>query len=453
MDLVLFGLNHTTAPLEIREKLAFRAEESSDVLSQLRTSGIFMESLLLSTCNRTEVYGTADVADDSVSDLRELLTSMRQCNIESIEDYSYVHLNTQAVQHLFRVSAGLDSMVLGEVEILHQIKDAYRAATGVDATGPYLNKLFHHCFRVGKRVRNETGISTGGLSVGSSAVELAAQVLGDLSRKRALLIGAGDTGQLVARHLRHAGIGELVVTNRTHSKAEEIAGTLSGSAIPFDSYEKNLYSYDLIISAVGSPEFTVRRRMVRRKRGMFPLFIDLGVPRDIDPDIEHKTGAIVYHVDDLQAIVNRQLGKREREKSAVEKIVSEETARFMGWSDSLRAADTISALHSKLGEIRSDTVKKWEGRLSDRELEFVDRISSELVNRILHEPTVNLKGCELGSGRKNCQDCEFFIRGQGCVHGHINQELKCIITRDLFGLNTETDQQQSGAGKQEEDVD
>lgn len=434
MDLVIYGLNHTTAPIEIRERLSFKTEDASDIMVGLRKAGIFMENLLLSTCNRTEIYGLSDRAAESVKRLQSVLADTGEFQVDILLDHSYTFLNAEAVRHLFRVSTGLDSLVLGEAEILGQIKDAYRTATGVDTTGPYLNKLFHHCFQVGKRVRNETAISSGGISVGSSAVKLARKVLGKLDGKKALLIGAGDTGWLVAQHLLHAGIGKLTVTNRTESKALELALKLEGDVIPFDEYPSLLTGFDLVISAVGAPERTVKRDMLRRVRGMYPLFIDLGVPRDIDPDVDRMARAIVYHVDDLEVIVKDMRAKREVEIPRVEGIIAEETAKFVGWSDSLRAQRTIEDLRAKFEEFRGSTLEKWKGRLDKKEYDMAERITGELLNKILHEPTLSLKGCELEQGIKKCQECDMYEDGRGCIHGHFNQELKCIITRILFGI-------------------
>ncbi len=435
MDLVLYGLNHTTASIEIREMLSFKRDEASRMMKSLRSERVFSENLLLSTCNRTEVYGIAEEAAESIRKLRRILTGGIEEGTGILAGHDYSYLNAKAVGHLFRVSAGLDSMVLGEVEILGQIKDAYRSATGVDATGPYLNRLFHHCFRVGKRVRNETAISSGGYSVGSTAVELAKKVLGRLDGKKALLIGAGETGQLVAKHLHEAGIGGLVVANRTQSKAEEVASKLGGEVLPFDEYPRKLNEFDLVITAVGAPEKTVRRDMLRRTRGLYPFLIDLGVPRDVDTDIDRLSGAIVYRIDDLEGIVKEKLTRREVEIPLVEKIVVEELAKFMSWSDSLRAQKTIEDLRRELEDLRTLTMQKWGRRLSPKELKLAERITNELVNRILHKPTVTLKGCELGGGAKQCEKCEMFQEGEGCIHGHYSQELKCAITRQLFNLD------------------
>jgi glutamyl-tRNA reductase len=434
MDLVIYGLNHATAPIEVRERLSFKPGDASGIMVKLRSAGVFVENLLLSTCNRTEFYGVAEKATESVGKLKDILADSRKCPAELLHHHSYRHLNTKAVEHLFRVAAGLDSMVLGEVEILGQIKDAYRTATGVDATGPYLNKLFHHCFRVGKKVRNETSISAGGISIGSITVDLAHRVLGDLTGKRALLIGAGDTGQLVAQHLLHAGIGQLAIANRTDSKAHELAGRLGGSALPFADYPARLAGFDLVITAAGAEGHTIRRDMLKRSRGLYPLMIDLGVPRDVDPDIDKLSGAIVYHIDDLRALTDERLAKRRREIPKVKRILTEETAKFMSWSDSLRAQKTIEDLRARFEGLRQVTLDRWKGRLNPRELKTAERITGDLLGKILHEPIISLKGCELEPGIKKCETCDMFEEGRGCIHGHFNQELKCIITRILFGI-------------------
>lgn len=436
MDLILYGMNHNTAPIEIRELMSFRDEDSLKIMSGLCSTGIFMENVMLCTCNRTEIYGIAERVDDSLNRFRELISEFRNFGSDSFDRHSYLHLNMNAVEHLFRVSAGIDSMVLGEVEILGQLKDAYRNAAGAEATGPYLNKLFHHCFRVGKKIRNKTGISEGGISVGSSAVELARRVLGHLGNKKALLIGAGDTGRLVAKHLAQAGMGEIVVTNRTVSRAEEIADEINGTVLPFNEYRGSVADFDLIITAVGSGDKTIRRDMLYRRQGLFPLMIDLGVPRDIDPEIEKLPGAILYHIDDLKEIVKEHTEKRAREIEQVEEIIREETVRFMAWSDSLRATSTVKDLHRQFEYLKDETLGRWKGRLSPGEYKIADRIAHELIAKILHEPSVNLKGCEIESGKKHCETCELFDESHGGIHGHYNQELKCIMARLLFGIDS-----------------
>lgn len=434
MDLVLFGMNHTTAPLQIRELLSFNEEDSCNVMCNLRSMSVFDETLMVCTCNRTEVYGLAEHADESIRKLLTVFTDLRKVESEILRKQSYSFLNIKAVEHLFNVAAGLDSMVLGEVEILGQLKDAYRTATSVDATGPYLNRLFHHCFRVGKRVRKETEISFGGYSVGSSAVDLATKVLGNLSNKSVLLIGAGETGQLVARHLLHKGIGRMVITNRTHSKAVKTAEEFGGQTLPFDEYPNALGRFDLIITAVGSGDRIVRPEMIQQSPARTQLYIDLGVPRDIDPEIEKMPRIFAYNVDDLEKIVRENLAKREMQVPKVKKIVQQETSKFIAWSDSLRAQKTIIDLNDRMNEIREQTLNKWKRKLSPQEYEKVKRITHELVNKILYEPSKNLKGCELSDEKKHCASCDLFIPDKGCVHGHYNQELKCAIARSLFNL-------------------
>jgi glutamyl-tRNA reductase len=434
MDLVLFGLSHVTAPLEIRECLSFKASDALKIMQDLQSSDVFHENLLLSTCNRTEIYGIADKPDESLVRLQHVLSAVQRLRPDLLRDHGYTYLNVEAVQHLFRVAAGLDSQVVGEVEILGQIKDAYRYASGVNATGPYLNRLFQRCFRVGKRARAETSISDGVISVGSIAVDLARKVLGQLNGKHALLIGAGDTGRLVARHLAEAGIGEFTVVNRTRSKAEELVRELGGNVIEFDRISDTLCDFDVVITAVGAPERTITRPMLKSKKGTFPLLIDLGVPRDIDPEIDKLSGAFLYNIDDLEVLSRDRIARRELEIPKVERIIDEETTQFIKWHQSISSQETITDLRACLEDLRNETLEKWRSRLKPDEYKTAERITEDLLNKILHIPSQSLKGCELGPGRRECEQCEMFERNEGSVHGAYNQDLKCIFARILFNL-------------------
>ena len=436
MDLVLFGLNHTTAPLDVREHLAFQPDAAARFVSELKAEGVVEETVLLSTCNRTEIYGVAEAPEEALTYLRLRLASARDISADTLEDHGYGLVNGLATEHLFRVSTGIDSLVVGEVEILRQIKDAYRIATSIDATGPYINRLFQQCFRVGKRARTETAISVGGISVGSISVELAERIRGDLSQCSALLIGAGTTSQLVARHLRKAHIGRITVANRTRERAEELVREVGGDVIDFDQIGREVSNHHLIITAVGASERTVTLEMLENVDDI-PLLIDLGVPRDIDPRIDDLADVTLYCVDDLQAIVEQRLKQREREVPRVERIVAEEAARFVGWSDSLRAASTIKDLRAKFEQYKTDTLDKWRYRLSDHESEIAERVAGELMGKIMSSPLFCLKGCELNPGPKQCATCEMFDIEEGCVHGHYAQELKCMVTRQLFGLDSD----------------
>lgn len=434
MDLVLFGLNHTTAPVEIRERLSFKASDASRIMQDLCRQGIFFENLLLSTCNRTEIYGVACRPDESLERLHSVLSEYRQIQPDTLKNCGYTFLNIKAVQHLFRVAAGLDSMVLGEVEILGQLKDAYRIASEIDVTGPFLNRFFQHCFRVGKRVRTETSISIGSLSVGSVAVNLAVKVLGRLEGKKALIIGAGETGQLVARQLANSGVSRFTIANRTRSKAEELAREFNGDVIDFENIGGKLTEFDLVITAVGAPERTITPSMVQSRRGPFPLFIDLGVPCDIDPEIDRLPGVIVYNIDDLQTLVKEKAARRELEIPRVEKIIKEETAKFIKWHQSVSSEETLTSLRNRFESIRQEILEKWRKHLNPHEQRMASRITEDLIKKILHAPTQNLKGCELGTGTRKCEKCDMFDPECGPVHGHYNQALKLIFARMLFEL-------------------
>jgi glutamyl-tRNA reductase len=434
MDLVLFGLSHVTAPLVVRECLSFKPTEAEKIMQDLQSEDVFCENLLLSTCNRIEIYGVANRADESLNRLRQILANGHSLKPELLSAHEYTYLNIKAVQHLFRVAAGLDSLVIGEVEILGQIKDAYRSASGIDTTGPYLNRLFQHCFLVGKRARTETGISDGAISIGSIAVDLARMVLGQLHGKNALLIGAGDTGNLVAKHLADAGVDKFTVANRTRSKADELAKDMGGTAVDFDHIPDVLPDFDVVISAIGAPERTITRSMLKASKKSYPLFIDLGVPRDIDPDIDKLPGVFVYNIDDLQTIANEKIARRKLEIPRVENIINEETAKYVKWYQSINSTQTITDLRASFEKLRSETLEKYKKQLNPQELKLTERITEELLNKILHIPSESLKGCELKPGPRHCETCDMFEKGEGPVHGHYNQELKNIFTRILFDL-------------------
>ncbi|HDS30288.1 MAG TPA: glutamyl-tRNA reductase [Firmicutes bacterium] len=437
MDIVLFGLSHTNAPLEIREHLGFKAPDAMRIMSELNSTDVFKENLLLSTCNRTEIYGITDEPEGSLVRLKNKISDLHRIQPDLLKDYGYIYLNIKAVRHLFRVVAGLDSQVVGEIEILTQIKDAYRTASVAHVTGPYLNRLFQHCFRVGKRIRTETGISNGAISVGSIAVDLAKKILGNLRNKQALIIGAGDTGRLVARRFMEAGIDRFCISNRTHSKAEELGKELNGDVIEPGRIPEELHKFDVVISAAGAPEHTITRSMVKTGRRASHLFIDLGVPRDIDPEIEQMPGVFVYNLDDLKCFADEKLARRKQEIPKVEKIVGEETASFIKWYDSISTQQTIIDMRDYLESLREETLDKWRTHLSPREQQIARRITEELMKKILHTPSQSLKGCELGPGRRDCAKCEMFEEGEGSIHNHYNQELKCIFARILFNLEGE----------------
>ncbi len=392
MHILAIGLNQKAAPVAIREKAAVPAEEIGSVLASLRGKGSLLEAVLLSTCNRTEVYAVAETYHGA----RHLLLNVLSRGEESLKDYFYVHYGLEAVEHLFRVASGLDSMLLGETQILGQVKDAYLAADKAGTVGKVLHLLYRRTLAVGKRVHHETGISQNAVSVGYAAVELARKVFGDLQNCRVLLIGAGTMGELTAGYLHELGADFLVV-NRTLSKAEELAGRFGGTAYGLKDLPWLLGTVDVVLSSTGAPGVVVERQMleqaVRGRRR--PIFLcDLAVPRDIASEVAKLPGVFLYDIDDLQTVVDANLKERAKEARKAERIIAEEKIAFGATIRELEAVPLILSLREKAEAIRLREVEKALGRLghlSDPDRRVVERMSELIVNKLLNDPTLVIK--------------------------------------------------------------
>ncbi|MDA8244853.1 MAG: glutamyl-tRNA reductase [Elusimicrobia bacterium] len=396
MDLLCVGLNHRTAPVDVREKLCFSREELREALPALR-SGAFSECVLVSTCNRTEAYAVSPSGEPRPERLRDFLVDFKGARQAARPGHFYALRSGEAAKHLFELASGLDSMVLGDVQILGQVKDAFSLAAELSTSGLLLNRLFQTAFHVGKRSRAETGIGEGAVSVSFAAAELAAKIFERLDQKRVLLIGAGETGELTGRHLAGRGVRDLLITNRTRGKAEEVAGKLGGTAVDFDALHTHLRRADIVISSVSAPDYVlraedVRRAMGERERDRGPLFlIDIGVPRNIDPLADEVGNVFLHDIDALQRIVDQNLDKRTREAAKVRTIVEEELAAFTRWHLSLAAGPTIRELTELFEEIRRSEVEKHAGRFGERDRELLDVVTRRVLGRILHAPITGLK--------------------------------------------------------------
>ncbi len=399
-EIVIVGLNHRTAPVEVRERVAFDPAELRETLRRLRALGSVQESVVLSTCNRVEVVAATADKESAFAEIKRFLIEQEAAAGESnLEDYLYTHAGGDAVRHLFRVAASLDSMVVGEPQILGQLKDYYVAAQEAASVGTILHRLFHRSFSVAKRVRTETGIASRVVSVASVAVELARRIFDRLEDKTVMLIGAGKTGNLVARHLQRSGVRSLMVTNRTFERAVEVAAEFRGSPIRFEEFLRYLKLADLVVGSAGTSEFLLRRETVdeilkeRKQRAMF--FIDLGDRRNFDPRINQIDNVYVYDIDDLQAVARENLNGRVGETEKAEEIVDEEVAGFLRWLDSLGQVPTIVAFRQRLEEIRQSEVEKslrtsLKG-LSEAERQAIDDMTAAMIGKILHSPISRLK--------------------------------------------------------------
>lgn len=401
MTLVLVGINHKTAPVELRECLAPGAETLPERLGECLALPGLSEALLISTCNRVEVLAVAEDGAEAARALRGWLGQGRGVDPAALKQAIYSHQDQEAVRHLFRVAASLDSLVLGEPQILGQIKEAYRAAADAGATRTVLNRLLHKTFQVAKRVRTETRIGGSAVSVSYAAVELAKKIFDELTGLTALLVGAGEMAELAAEHLLSGGVKTVLVANRTLARAVELSTRLGGGgAYALEDLPQALALADIVVSSTGAsaavitPELT--RRIFKQRRGRPLFFIDIAVPRDVDPAVGELDGAYVYDIDDLTQVVEANRQNRAGEALAAEAIVAEEVVKFSAWLSSLGLVPTIAQLSAKAEEIRAAELART---LHDLGLDLgdepaaaaIDRLTRALVKKLLHDPIMFLR--------------------------------------------------------------
>jgi len=399
MNIVLIGLSHKTAPVEIREKFCLTKDGVAACLQRLRDVSGIREGVVLSTCNRLEVLAvTQEGRDAEEANLRAFLAEMGHMRGDELAPYIYIHRDDAAIEHLFRVASSLDSMVLGEPQILGQLKEAYGQAAGCKTTGLVLNKLLHRSFFVAKRVRTETRIAHQAVSVSFAAVELAKKILGELEDKRVLVVGAGEMSELAARHFLSQGVKEIFVTNRTFPRAVELAGELNGKAIPFGEFHRHLPAMDIILSSTGSSQYIVRRdelaSVIRARKNRPMFFIDIAVPRDIDPRINEMDNVYVYDIDDLEGIVEVNKEERKKEVAKAQEIIAEGAKAFKRWRRGLEVVPTILALREQAEEVRRRELAKTLSLMknaSEEDRRLLELLTTSVINKILHGPISMLK--------------------------------------------------------------
>jgi glutamyl-tRNA reductase len=383
--------------VEVREKLAFNDNLDGTLRRLLETTGI-KEGVLLSTCNRVEVIACATDPQTAAGKIKEFLAVEREVPRSFFEEHLYTHTDKAAVGHLFRVAASLDSMVVGEPQILGQIKDSYAISSATGTVGTVLHRGFHKSFAVAKRVRTETRVAAKAVSVSSAAVELARKIFDRLADKTAMLIGAGEMSELAARHLQGHGIGTIIITNRTFPHATELAHELGGTAVPFESFPKYLKLADVVIGSAGGsgyllgPTAVLEALRERKRRPMF--FIDLGVPRNFDPRLNDIDNVFLYDIDDLERVIEDNKEEREKEALKAEAIVEEEVESFCKWLDTLGATPTIVALRKKAETIRRQELEKTLSSLKDLPPQArgaMEALTTAIINKLLHAPTTYLK--------------------------------------------------------------
>jgi glutamyl-tRNA reductase len=421
MNLFSVGISHHTASVDVRERMWLSVDETRSVLPSLKDQ-FFAECMLVSTCNRTELYGVLrDDASDELA-VKRLLLEAKSAGDAVRPDHFYTHRAGSAVHHLFKVAAGIDSMVIGDIQILSQVKEAFQAAGEMHLLGPVLNRLMQATLHVGKRVRTETGLCEGAVSISYAAVELASKIFADLSRRSVLLIGAGETGELTLKHLVGKGIGQVKVANRTRAKAEALVSELGGTAVDYDQIAGALGSVDIVITSVTSPDFVIGPADVQhamRKRGHQPIFIiDIGVPRNVDPAVRKVENLFLYDVDSLNSIIDRNLEKRKAELPQVTTIIREEMVEFFRWHKQLQVAPTIQELHAAFETVRLQEVDRNINRFRPEDRELLDLVTKRIVNKLLHRPLSILK--------------------EGSGDGSHNPETinRVQVLRELFGIGT-----------------
>jgi glutamyl-tRNA reductase len=397
MRLLAVGLSHRTAPVELRESVDFGRAGLDAALHALAARGISPETVVLSTCNRAEVYAIGD-PDAAADALTRFFCDYHGLELAHLREHLYCHRGLDAARHLFRVAAGLDSLVVGEPQILGQVKTAYAAASDLRFTGTVTHRLFHAAFAVGKRVRNETGLAEGAVSVSYAAIELARKIFGDLSGLSVLILGAGEMAELTGVHLRAQRVREITIASRTLASAENLARQLEGRAVPWHDLRPALAAADIVVTATGAAEPVLTRAMaddaVRSRRNR-PLFvIDIALPRDVEAAVGDLEQVFLYHMDDLQSIVSENLARRSTELASAEAIVNEEVARFASWLQSREIVPTIVALRQRFESIRQAELQRLEpklGGLTPEARAKVDEVTRLLVEKLLLTPTEQLK--------------------------------------------------------------
>jgi glutamyl-tRNA reductase len=398
MHLFLLGVSHKTAPVDVREKLDFSSRDVGAAVVALAARSSAAESVVLSTCNRSEIYVASTAPELARDEIVQFLSEYHQLPPESFTPHLFSYSELEVAQHLFRVAAGLDSLVVGEPQILGQVKDAFQASAERRCTGPVLRKLFDWSFNVGKRVRSETALGEGAVSISFAAVQLARKIFGRLHGRRVLVIGAGEISTLTAQHLRAQGVAEVAITSRTAAHAQALATEVGGHWVPWEGLTNALPNADIIVTATGSQRPIITRAQVESALGRHrrdPLFIiDVAVPRDVESSVGELEQVFLYNVDDLQAIVQENMSRRAAEIESAEEIVREELAKFVAWRRSRGAIQTVVALRDRFEAVRRSELQRLESKLAGLPPDtraLVDQVTHLIVEKLLIDPTEQLK--------------------------------------------------------------
>jgi len=418
MNLIAISINHRTAPVDLREAVYLKEDEIRPFINFAKENQI-KEGLVLSTCNRTEIFGIPNSNETSHEKFQSLLLNFKSSQ-NITENHFQKYVSRDAIRHLFCVATGIDSLLIGDNQVFKQVKDSFQIAEETHFAGYIMHRIFDSAIRTGKRAISETSINEGAVTVSYAAVQLTEKIFSNLSKKSALVIGAGETGEIAAKHLSEKGIGSLAVTNRTQEKAENLAQKLNAKVIPFTLFKESIHKFDIIISATSSPEILVNKDDVKaalKKRSNNPMILmDIAVPRDIDPETR-KIDYVFYHdLDSLNIIVEQNLSKRKSEIPKVEKIIEEELENLWEWYNSLQAAPAIKDLRDFFEEIRNEEVEKNKNKFAAEDQEKLDIVTKRIINKILHHPTIELRKADDSASASD-------------------SATKIGIIRDLFGIS------------------
>lgn len=398
MKVFVAGLNHKVADVDVREKLAFNGPKLEEGLTRFRELPEVHEAIILSTCNRVELYANVKDNQRAAEAVKTFLSEFHNINRSSLDTGLYIYEGTDAVRHIFRVASSLDSMVVGEPQILGQLKDAFELALSQKTTGILLNKLMKKAISVAKRVRTETRIAENAVSISFAAVELAKKIFTDLSKRVFMLLGAGEMAELAAKHLISGGVKEVLVSNRTYERACDLAKEFNGKPVRFDEFINEMARADIVICSTGAPDYIVSKSQMqkvmkeRKQRQVF--LIDISVPRNIDPEINDLDNVYLYNVDDLQGVIDSNLFERKKEAGKAEKIVDEELEIFLKWQSTLDSVPTIIAIREKAEEIKQEELDKLFHKITgmgEKEREAIEYMAAALINKMIHPPTAALK--------------------------------------------------------------
>ena len=398
MEIVVLGLNHKTAPVDLREKFSFPENVINEALLALKGSAEIMEDIILSTCNRVEIYALVNEAEAGIKSIEEFLSKTKRMGIEQFRTHVYVLKGDDAVNHLFRVIASLDSMIVGEPQIMGQVKDAFEYALNVETNGIVFNTLFKKAAEVGKRARSETNIAKNAVSIGFAGVELAKKIFGDIGGKSVLVIGAGEMSELTLKHLVGNGVSNVFITNRTFEKAEELAKAFNAKAVSFEESFKMMVNVDIVISSTGAPHCIITTdfvaKLIKDRKHKPIFFIDIAVPRDIEEKVNAIDNVYLYDIDDLKVVIESNLKERAKEIPMVEVIIEKEKHKFFAWFSSLEVVPTIVSFKEKVEDIRKSELEKIINKfssVSEKDKDLIEALSVGITNKLIHFPIIQLK--------------------------------------------------------------